>query len=423
MDTYTTEQALRREAIRRRLQGETRRVICQALGRSRRWFNKWWAEYRRNPTTDFGDRSRAPHTSPQQMPATVVQAVVAARQTLEQAATPDTRYGLIGAGAIGGHLKQLAVSPWPSVPTIQRILAEHGLTQAVGAGCAAAYYPWPVAWEVNAVQATDIITKHVRGGQEIQNFHTLDHYTHAVWLTQHLDKASATACAHLRKTWAKLGLPFIHQFDNEAAFCGGYTHPRVLGQLVRLCLFCGVEPLFTPYYEPKRNYQVETFHSLWTKGFWTRHEFADRDEVEDEAPTFRRWYMHHYFPPALHGQTPAQMRRGALIMPLTPTLRHLIPDGRLPLTQGRIHFMRKVKPGGHIEVLNECWSVGANWVGEYVRATINTRQQTIGFWHKADDETAWRLIKNRQFRLEETIHALLPEFRRNRARCRDYLPG
>ena len=41
MDTDETEQALRREAIRRHLQGEPRTRICADLGRSPRWFDKW----------------------------------------------------------------------------------------------------------------------------------------------------------------------------------------------------------------------------------------------------------------------------------------------------------------------------------------------------------------------------------------------
>jgi hypothetical protein len=310
-DINTNEQALRREAIRRRLEGQRRTAICQALDRSLRWFDKWWAEYRQNPRTDFASRSRAPHRSPQQMPASVVQAVVTMRQLLEQAATPQTRYGLIGARAIWARLKQLHLSPLPSEPTIQRILAQHQLTHPLGAGSSTAYYPWPEAWDVNAILATDIITKHVRGGAEIQNFHTIDHYSHAVCMTQHLNKTSRTSCDHLLHSWATLGLPSLHQFDNESVFCGGYTHPHVLGQVVRLCLFCGIEPLFTPYYEPKRNYQIESFHSLWVSGFWSRHEFANLDEVKAEVALFRHWYTYHYYPPALAGQTPAQVRRGA----------------------------------------------------------------------------------------------------------------
>lgn len=423
MDTNSSEQALRREAIRRHVQGETRRAICRALERSTSWFDKWWSEYRRAPQTDFADRSRVPHTSPQQTPAPVVQAVLTARQVLEHAATPTTRYGLIGARAIWGHLKELRVCPLPSEPTIQRILARHQLTHAVGAGALPAYYPWPVAWEVNAIQATDIITKHIHGGEAIQNFHSIDHSSYAVWLTQHGDKTSATACAHLRQTWAHLGLPFIHQFDNESAFCGGHTHPRVLGQVVRLCLWCGIEPLFTPYYDPKRNYQIETFHSVWTAGCWTRQQFTNRAQVITETPLFRHWYMYHDYPPALEGQTPAQIRRGASPRLLTCALRQVIPEGRLPLTAGRLHFMRYVDPDGQIELLNETWLIGLKWRGHYVRATIHTRDQTITFWQQADAEAEWQLLKTRCFRLEEPVHTRLPEFRRNHTRCRDCLPG
>jgi putative transposase len=417
------EQALRREAIRRRLQGERRCDICRDLNRATSWFDKWWALYRRDPHTDFADRSRAPHRSPQQMPASVVQAVVTVRQLLEQAASPQTRYGLIGARAIWAHLKQLHVSPLPSQPTIQRILAQHQLTHPLGAGTPLAYYPWPVAWDVNAILATDIITKHVRGGGEIQNFHTIDHYSHAVCMTEHLDKTSRTSCAHLLKTWATLGLPSLHQFDNEAAFCGGHTHRHVLGQVVRLCLFCGVEPLFTPYYEPKRNYQIESFHSLWVSGFWSRHEFANLAEVQVEIPLFRRWYLYQYYPPALNGQTPAQVRRGAPIRRLSPSLRRLIPAGPVPLTAGRLHFLRKVDPSGAIEVLNDVWRLGPKWSGEYVRATINTAEQTIAFWHQGCAEARWQLIKARRFAIKETVHALRPEFRRNCTRCHECFPG
>ena len=235
MDTPSTEQDLRREAIRRRLTGEPRCDICRDLNHSPRWFSKWWAVYQQNPRTDFADRSRVPLTSPAEIPESVVQAIVSIRKTLEAAATPATRYGLIGPRAIQGQLEDLDIDP-PSIATIQRILQAQGLTHPIGAGNDSAYYPWLEAWAVNAIHATDIITRHIRGGEEIQNFHTIDHYSHAAYLSQHTDKTSATTNAHLLATWSKLGLPQIQQLDNEGAFCGGHTHPRVIGQVVRLCL-------------------------------------------------------------------------------------------------------------------------------------------------------------------------------------------
>ena len=88
-----------------------------------------------------------------------------------------------------------------------------------------------------------------------------------------------------------------------------HTHRRVIGQVVRLALFCGVEPLFTPLYEAKRNYQIETFHSLWVAAFWSQAVFTSLEEVQSESPIFLRWYHHRYQPPSLEGQTPAQMRQ------------------------------------------------------------------------------------------------------------------
>ena len=422
MDTLVTERDLRREAIRRHLRGEKPRAICEALKRSARWFDKWWAEYRRNPRTDFADRSRAPKTSSSQIPDEVAQAIGSIRRALEAATTPETRYGLIGPRAIQRQLEDLHMEA-PSLPTIQRILQTQGLTHPIGAGNDSAYYPWLEAWAVNAIHATDIITKHIRGGAEIQNFHTIDHYSHAAFLSQHTDKSSATTGEHLVATWSKLGLPQIQQFDNEDGFRGGHTHPRVMGQVVRLCLFCGIEPLFTPYYDAKRNHEIETFHSIWNRAFWSRHEFRDQAEVHAETPLFERWYHTLYRPPALQGRTPAQMRHGASVLRLTADMRQLIPSGRLPITDGRIHFRRKVQTSGDIELLNETWFIGQPWIGEYIHATINTAERVLSFWHKRDAESEWRLIKTRPYRLKEPVGPLLPAFRRNSARCRDYLPG
>jgi transposase-like protein len=104
MDTQTNEQVVRREAVRRRLQGETRSVICADLGRSPAWFSKWWAEYQQNPQTDFADDSRAPHRSPHAIDDDLIEAVVNARKILEAAEPPATRYGLIGAPSVQTHL-------------------------------------------------------------------------------------------------------------------------------------------------------------------------------------------------------------------------------------------------------------------------------------------------------------------------------
>lgn len=413
----TTEQELRQEAMRRRLSGERRGTICQDLGRSTRWFDKWWAAFRRDPPTDFRDHSRAPQTVASVTSPQLEQLVSSLRHRFEAAP-----HGLIGARVIRSQLREWHVTPLPSEATIQRILARQGLTPPLGAATATAYYPWLSLAESNAVHATAIITRHLYGGTEIQNFHTLDLFTYAAALTQYSDKTSATTCHHLLQSWATLGLPWLQHLDNEGAFCGGYTHRRVIGRVVRLCLLCGGEPFFTPPYDPKRNHQIETFHSLWCRAFWTRQTFTSLAHVRPAASSFLRWYHHHSRPPCLQGKTPAPMRRGRTVWRLTPDLRRQLPDfqsARLPLTAGRFHFMRKVDPVGDVEVLNERWLVGPQWSGEYVRVTINTAQHSLTLWHKASEEGNWRELKTRLFRIPESVHDLLPQFKRNRARCRD----
>lgn len=416
----TSEQELRLEAIRRRLSGESREHICQDLQRSRRWFSKWWAEFRDNPHSQLADHSGArlkgsPVISPE-----LEEMVVGLRKTFEGAS-----YGLIGARSIRFRLLDLKVRPLPSESTIQRILARHGLTHPLGAGAEGAYYPWLVAWQANAIMATDIITRHLKGGLEIQNFHTMDLFTQAAYLSQHLDKTTDTACAHLLGSWEKLGIPWIHQFDNEGSFCGGHTHPNVIGRMVRLCLWCGVEAIFTPVYEPKRNHQIETFHGLWCKGCWNRQTFTSFSHLEAEVPNFTRWYHCEYRPPELGGKTPEQMLDGLKLRKLTPDLRRHMPDldKRLPLTKGRFHIMRRVDSSGQVRFLNQSWQVGANLIGHYVRATINTAHKSLTFLHKPSDQHNWQLIQNYSFPIDEPVHDLLPSFRQNSARCVDCLPG
>lgn len=145
--------------------------------------------------------------------------------------------------------------------------------------------------------------------------------------------------------------------------------------------------------------------------------------VRSEVPLFEHWYHYSYRPPILGGRTAAQVRRGVDVLRLTPELRRLIPQGRLPITAGRIHFMRRVDATGHIELLNEAWSGGQKWIGEYVRATINTATQGLTIWSKANGQSDWHLLKERAFRIKEPVQSLLPAFRRNPARCREYLPG
>ena len=145
MDTIISEQTRRRVGVQRLLQGDSPSRICRDLDRSRPWLYKWWDDYQHDPNTDFSDHSRAPQTSPQQTSTEMERAIVAIRQAREAGDTPQTQFGLIGSPTIRFELKRLGYKDLPSVSTIQRILAAHGLTHPLGVSEETAAYPWPLA--------------------------------------------------------------------------------------------------------------------------------------------------------------------------------------------------------------------------------------------------------------------------------------
>jgi hypothetical protein len=117
------------------------------------------------------------------------------------------------------------------------------------------------------------------------------------------------------------------------------------------------------------------------------------------------------------------MRRGFQPPPLTQPLATRLPSERLPITAGRIHGLRKVEPQETLPLFNASWLGGKRWLGEYLRAPINTGQQRVSFWHQPEAPAAWRCLKPRQFRLQETVPEVVPEFRHHSTRCPEYFPS
>ena len=120
--------AERQLAIQLRLAGEAIEVICQRLHHPRSWFIKWWKRYHTEGAEGLYELSRVPHTLIDRIPPQLERLIVSVRRRLEAHATPETRYQRIGAPTVQAELQALQVTPLPSVRTIERVLAQHGLT-------------------------------------------------------------------------------------------------------------------------------------------------------------------------------------------------------------------------------------------------------------------------------------------------------
>jgi hypothetical protein len=260
------------------------------------------------------------------------------------------------------------------------------------------------------LDALDWTCRYLEGGIKVSAFHTLNLRTRALPQTLARNKELRTAQAHVLDAWQSQGIPRFLQLDNAAVFCGGYKVARVVGQFTRLCLYVGIELIFLPFAEPQHNGQVEQLNGLWGgPAFWERHRFEGFGQVCRQSAHFVEWDMHHYRPPGLKGTTPAQQQHAEHRPRLTTALRRVLP-ATLPITAGRLHFIRHVQADGTIRILNELWRVPKALTGHYVWATLTTHRRTLKIWFRRDLNHDWRLITHAPYHLTESVHKPQPPF-------------
>jgi len=221
----------------------------------------------------------------------------------------------------------------------------------------------------------------------------------------------ASVQAHLLSTWQTLGLPHRLHLDNDAAFSGGERTARRLGTVVRLCLYLGIEVVFLPAGEPKRNAVVERINELWAQQFWQRNHFRTLGAVLRRQAVFLDWYTQVYTPPSLDGLTPAQAQCRVLRLRLSKRQVRELP-ARLPITAGRVDFVRRVAPDGTISFLGETWRVSPRLAHEYIWATVTTHCRRLELFHRRSARAKWRRLKTCEYTLPETVCRLRPEFKR-----------
>jgi hypothetical protein len=382
------------------LSGLPLKTVLQTVQRSKAWFSKWLKRFDQFGTAGLKSRTRRPHHQPTALTAPRVRAIIRIRQRLMRQAV-----GLIGPRAIQREFERLG-GPAPSQTSIKRVLRRHGL---VPVPLAPSYFPGPLQVLDGVLHAMDWTCRYLEDGVKGYAFHTLNLRTRACTQTIAADKQGVTVIAHLLQTWQTLGIPAFLQLDNDAAFCGGYKTPRRIGQVVRLCLYLGIELIFLPVAEPKCNGEVEELNGLWARAFWQRQHFSSFRHVQRASPRFVQWYATRYAPPALAGQTPSQAQRAEHARRLTPAQVRRLPDP-LPITAGRIHFIRRVQPDGRITVLSEAWRVGRRFAGRYVWATITTHRHRLEIWYQRSAQADWRLIKSLAYRLPEPVKRRKPDF-------------
>jgi transposase InsO family protein len=385
--------------------------IAQQLERSVSWVYKCRARFEAEGWDGLRSRSRAPKHCPTKLLDEVRQSICQARSELEAEAAQGTGLRYIGSGAVRERLEAKGVQPLPSTASIERVLHDAGMTRP---RCAPeeeeVAYPRLHPTEPGQLCQVDIVPHFFKGGKSAACFNAIDVISRFPAGQAYDRRRSVDAQAFLIHVWQTIGIPQYTQVDNEACFSGGFTHPGVLGKVLRLALYVGTELVFSPVRHPQSNGSVERFHQDYDKHVWEHTDLRDVDDVQDHADRFFADYRQSRHHRALGGRSPAEVH--AASDRDTLSLTFALPEGRLPLTEGRVHFMRRVSEERTISVLNLTWAVPEAEPDTGVWATLEflTSGATLTVYDQAPDVQERRCLAKYAFPIKEQVRPLRDEF-------------
>jgi len=239
--------------------------------------------------------------------------------------------------------------------------------------------------------------RYIKGYGPINSIHLKDVVGRQVAGRQYKEKSMDNAMGFLLDYWKQHPIPKYLQVDNGMCFAGDFKHPKSFSRFVRLALFVGIEVVFIAPSKPWMNGTVEEFNKGFGKNFWKKEQFSDLDDRRKQSPiyvdtqiNFNGWKLKDK---NLKKITPKRM------LPCN----FKIDVNKLPLVDGKIHFIRIVDSNGQISVLNEYFNVGKEYIGEYVWTTVETRKQTLVIYYK-EENLMVREIKKFDYEICEKVY-------------------
>jgi putative transposase len=400
MDALLVE---RRMAIMQIKQGKTQHEVATSLNRSPAWVAKWHSRFKQKGWAGLQEESRAPKTSSRRTPPEVKLAVCQARMEIEAEAALGKGLKYKGGRAVRTRLLG-KVDQLPSIPTIERILHKAQLTQPRAPLIEPKIvYPRLRPTKPHQLCQVDIAPHYLKGGQRVYCFNGIDvvsRYPTGVALPTH---RAQDAVDFLVRLWQEMGVATYTQVDNEACFSGGATHAHVLGQVVRLALTVGTELVFSPVYYPQSNCYVERFHQDCDQHVWQETYLEDWETVNQNGEHFFSLYRQREDHSQLNGQSPAAIHQSGSVRQLPPNFA--LTTGKLPLREGRIHFIRRVNDQGMVRVLNVDWQVPSFDVSKGVWVTIEfqTTGALLSISDDAPDRPERNCLANYSFPVNEPV--------------------
>lgn len=395
-DKKEREYELRQEAVRRYLSKESPISIYSSLRKNKQWFYYWLGRYYGAPNEDwYKDLPHANKSSPWNKTDEGAESlVVNIRKRLTQ-----RKYSQFGAVAIQWEMEKLGVEDIPPISTINSILKRNELVKPRSQARWVSQGKYYNMFEVclpNDLQQFDLVgPRNITRDGRFYSYNLIDLFTHRVALDAFRDKKSENIVGFLISTWQKLGIPKVLQMDNELSFKGSNRYPRSFGDVIHLCLFCGVEIAFIPPSEPWWDGTIEKFNDTYDKLFFTVENFKDFQDLRIKSANFVKFHNSKHIYSVLKGKTP-----DAVPFPKEFSLKLLPKDSQLPLKKhrkplpdGKVSFIRFVNKDAQITINTEHFKVEDSLIYEYVLATIFVKEQSLRIFYKNE------LVKELDYKL------------------------
>ncbi len=354
------EVALRREAARRRLAGESPETIAADLGRTRQWVAKWAARY--DPHDPSWADGRSGHQARGEPYAGGCRGA-GARDPLTAGREPvgTTRRGGDRVGAGEARWASAASAHDRGDPRARRRYADGPCeSQADLQGPA---LPAPAAKRPGDVVQADLIgPRHLDGGARFHALTQIDVASHHAGIEIITDRGDQRVLQALYALWERHGLPRRLQLDNG----GPFVSPTGLGEVVRVCLHQQVTLVFIPPREPWRNGTIEHFNNTFQQRFFRQERFDGLPHLIERTMAFERFHNSQHRYKASGGRTPEQ---SIPAKPRTPRPASEIPIGWPE--HGRIEFIRFIRSDLRLRILGRAIPMPDDSAYQYVTATLD----------------------------------------------------
>ncbi len=409
-EKYIKEEQKRIDAVNLYLEGKEPSKIFKKLGISKSWFYKWLKRYRDVKRKDkekwFKEKSRAPKNVHNKTNSEKENIIIDVRKSLVEGKEEDTKYRCIGAEEIRFRMHQLGHSEkeMTSLSTIKRIIKRNGLViqkrKRYLRVKSEKRYTLLNPTKINEVHQMDFVgPRYIKGYGAISSLNLIDFASNKVKIQQYTSRNMDFVIEFLLDCWSNNAIPNYLQMDNGAYFIGDMKHPRHFSRVVRLCLYFGIEPVFVAPKKPWMNGLIEDFNGDFNEKFWEKGQFKDLEHIREESKIFLKRHNER--------QDWKHRKNNLETIPIRKVPKNFKIDiNNLPITEGKIHFIRQVKENGNIAVLNEDFFVDKSLSYEYVWTTIDTERKLLLVYYREKGSKKAKLVKFHKYKIDEEVNSI-----------------